>query len=100
MNLFLNAAQAMAQAEQAEGGAVEITAYRIPEGIEIVVEDNGPGISAKVLPRIFEPGVSTRARRSGLGLAIVKTIVERHGGAITAANRPNAQGARFHIHLQ
>jgi signal transduction histidine kinase len=99
MNLFLNTAQAMANAESPEEGRVEINASRTPEAIEIVVADNGPGISAKVLPRIFEAGVSTRGKRSGLGLAIVRTLIERKGGTIAASNRPNALGAQFLIRL-
>ena len=94
MNLFLNAAQAIE-----EEGVVAIAATRTARGVEIVVTDNGPGISPKVLPRVFEPGVSTRAKRSGLGLHIVKTIVEEHGGSVEAANRPNGQGAQFSILL-
>jgi signal transduction histidine kinase len=94
MNLFLNAAQAV------DGdGMVTIEAARTPRGVEIVVSDNGPGISSKVLARVFEPGVSTRAKRSGLGLHIVKTIVEEHGGKVEAANCPSGQGARFSILL-
>ncbi len=94
MNLFLNAAQA------AEGDAVvTIEAARSPRGIEIVVSDNGPGISPKVLARVFEPGVSTRAKRSGLGLHIVKTIVEAHGGSVEAGNCPKGPGAQFSILL-
>ncbi len=99
MNLFLNAAQAMAQAEQPQGGRVQITASRVPDAIEIVVADNGPGISPRVLARIFERGVSTRSIRSGLGLAIVKTIVERNGGSVTASNLPSGHGAQFQIRL-
>lgn len=92
VNLFLNAAQAM------EGdGVVEIAASRTARGIEITVSDNGPGISPKILPRIFEPGFSTRAKRSGLGLHIVKSIVEERGGVVEAANRPNGLGAQFSI---
>lgn len=94
MNLFLNAAQAM------EGeGTVSITAREGEQGIEIIVEDSGPGISPKVLPRIFEPHFSTRAKRSGLGLHIVQTIVVQHGGEIAASNRPSGQGAMFRITL-
>lgn len=93
-NLFLNAGQAM------EGdGTVAITARSTERGIEVLVEDSGPGISPKILPRIFEPHFSTRAKRSGLGLHIVQTIVARHGGEIAASNRPSGQGAIFHITL-
>lgn len=94
MNLFLNAAQAM------EGdGVVDIAASRTARGVEIIVSDDGPGISPKILPRVFEPGFSTRAKRSGLGLHIVKSIVEERGGTVEASNRPNGQGAQFSILL-
>ena len=94
MNLFLNAAQAM------DGdGVISIEAARSSRGVEIVVSDNGPGISPKILARVFEPGVSTRAKRSGLGLHIVKTIVEAHGGSVEAANCPSGKGAQLSILL-
>jgi len=91
-NLFLNAAQAME-----DDGTVEIAASHSEQSIEIRVEDSGPGISPKILPRIFEPHFSTRAKRSGLGLHIVQTIVQQHGGAIVASNRPQGRGAIFLI---
>lgn len=94
MNLFLNAAQAME-----DEGEVTIEAARSVRGVEIVVSDNGPGISPKILARVFEPGVSTRAKRSGLGLHIVKSIVEERGGTVEAANGANGRGARFTILL-
>jgi signal transduction histidine kinase len=97
-NLFLNAAQAIAQASEG-GGAIEIRAARTPSAIEITVSDNGPGISPKVLPNIFEPHFSTRARRSGLGLHIVRTIVRENGGDVTASNCPSGCGALFRITL-
>ncbi len=67
----------------------------------LVVEDEGPGIRAEDLPRVFDrfyraagaPGGGT-----GLGLAIAAWIVERHGGRIAAANR-DAAGARFTVRL-
>lgn len=95
MNLLLNAVQAMAEA----GGTVEIEARRLPAAVEVVVADSGPGISPKILETIFEPRFSTRAKRSGLGLHIVRTIVEAHGGKVTAANRRDGQGAEFRITL-
>ncbi|MBM3812732.1 MAG: HAMP domain-containing histidine kinase [Acidimicrobiia bacterium] len=94
VNLILNAAQAMES-----DGTVEITATRTAASIEITITDDGPGISPKVLPQIFEPRFSTRAKRSGLGLHIVKTIVENNGGSVTAANGHSGRGAVFHIQL-
>jgi signal transduction histidine kinase len=64
--------------------------------VELSVEDNGSGIAADLLPRIFEPFFSTKEahRGTGLGLAIAKEIVERHGGTIRVEPAP-AGGARF-----
>ena len=92
VNLFLNAAQAMGE----EDGTVEIEAAR-SASIEITVRDDGPGISSRILPNIFDPGFSTRAKRSGLGMHIVKTIVDRYGGSITASNCSTTRGAQFQI---
>jgi signal transduction histidine kinase len=88
VNLLLNAAQAGAR-------NVEISAH---DG-EISIRDDGAGISEKVLPRIFEPRVSTRSALHGLGLSIVRSIVERNGGTVSASNRP-AGGAEFLIRME
>ena len=58
-------------------------ATRSGERIEIEIADTGPGMSADVLTRVFEPLYSTRAFGTGLGLPTVKQIVERHGGEVT-----------------
>ncbi len=50
--------------------------------IEVVFEDNGPGIPPDVLPKIFEPMFSTKGFGVGLGLPVVKQIMEQHGGGI------------------
>lgn len=91
-NLLINSGRAVAS-----GGVVEIAVRRSGDRIEIVVADDGPGISAEVLPRIFEPGFSTSPGRSGLGLHIVQSIVAQSGGSVTAANRPGSGGAVFCI---
>lgn len=97
VNLFLNAAQVMHRP-----GRIDIEAQRNAEGLTIVISDNGPGIPAEILPRVFRPNVSTKPSsltRSGLGLHIVATIVKRYSGRITAANRERGTGAIFTIFL-
>jgi nitrogen fixation/metabolism regulation signal transduction histidine kinase len=54
--------------------------------VRLVIQDNGPGFSEKVLQRAFEPYVTTKARGTGLGLAVVKKIVEEHGARIRVRN--------------
>jgi signal transduction histidine kinase len=69
-------------------------------GVEISVEDNGPGVPPEALPHIFEPFFSTKdsGRGTGLGLAIAQDIVERHGGTIRVETEPEA-GSRFRVQL-
>lgn len=64
--------------------------------IEIEVADSGPGIPDENLPRVFDPGYTTRCGSPGLGLTVCRTIVEQHGGRILAENR-KAGGAIFHL---
>ena len=87
VNLFLNSAQAGAK-------NIRIQAH----GDEIVVTDDGPGISPELLPRIFQPRVSTKSIISGLGLYVVQSIVEQNGGSVTAANGSGG-GAVFTMHV-
>jgi signal transduction histidine kinase len=87
VNLFLNSAQA---------GAKNIHVQARQR--EIVISDDGPGISAELLPRIFQPRVSTKSIISGLGLYVVQSIVEQNGGTVTAGNGPSG-GAVFTLHV-
>lgn len=74
-------------------------------GAEITVEDNGPGVRADELTRLFEPfwrGERADMRSdggTGLGLAIAREIVDRLGGTLTAATRPEVEGMRFTVRL-
>ncbi len=69
------------------------------DGVRIEISDEGPGIPADVLPRVFEPFVTSgKEGGTGLGLAIARKIVEDHGGVIEAKNL-GARGARFTITL-
>jgi two-component system, OmpR family, sensor histidine kinase ChvG len=95
------------------GGTVRITARRLKNEVEIVVDDDGPGIPPDALDKIFERFYTDRptqsfGQNSGLGLSISKQIVEAHGGNIHAENRtsvaaagqePRVLGARFVVRL-
>lgn len=89
-----------------EGGRVTVSVRPVDTGVQIVVEDTGPGIPPEHLGRVFDRFYKVDFSRtgtahpsgSGLGLSIVRAIVERHGGTITAGNVPNG-GARFAIFL-
>ena len=102
-----------AQSFSEAGGKVRIVCRRVRSEIEIVVDDDGPGIREDALERIFERFYTDRphqgfGQNSGLGLSISKQIIEAHGGRIWAENRagpPNADGeatvagARFVVRL-
>jgi two-component system phosphate regulon sensor histidine kinase PhoR len=70
------------------------------QGVECWVSDNGAGIPAELLERIFEKGETDPERTggTGLGLAIVKTFTEAHGGKVTVQSEPGA-GATFRLQL-
>jgi len=90
----------------ADGGRIEIAMRRRGGRIEIVVSDNGPGIRAEKIERIFErfytdrPDEESFGQNSGLGLSISRQIVEAHDGSILAENRkPPETGAIFTVRL-
>ena len=88
------------------GGKVSIGLARNRNIIIMVIEDNGPGIQAENLDRVFERFYTDRAetdgfgQNSGLGLSISRQIIEAHGGKIRAENRHDGNtGARFIVML-
>lgn len=83
-NLIRNALDAAAGAPC----RIEFSARRASGHLEVCVSDDGPGIPAEILPKVFESLATTKADGMGIGLSISRTIVESHGGRITAANGP------------
>src|SRR4029079_10686992 len=95
------------------GGRVTVSARRVGPEMQILIEDEGPGIPPENLERIFERFYTDRpqenfGQNSGLGLNISRQIVVAHGGRLWAENRPYAGsraaerasgGARVHIRL-
>lgn len=89
VNLVRNGIEAMSRMPEA-GRVLEITSLRRERWVEISVADRGHGISRKDLPQIFNPFFTTKQNGLGLGLAICRSIIESHGGMLTAAR--NVQG--------
>ena len=96
------------------GGSVRLTCRKLKSEVEILVDDDGPGVRPEALEKIFERFYTDRpedqgfGQNSGLGLSISKQIVEAHGGRVWVENRvapaaggeePKVLGARFHVRL-
>ena len=89
-NLIGNAVEALGGTP----GEITVSAERSGGRVVVSVEDSGPGVPARILPRLFDPYFSAKSGGTGLGLAIAKKIVEEHGGTIAAENR---RGGGFRV---
>ena len=98
INLFVNAAQAATSCGRRI--VLRIDTKCTEERVVMTVRDDGPGIAAGHLVRIFEPYFTTKSASNGtgLGLSISRTIIEEHGGTMTLASEPG-NGATFVIEL-
>jgi PAS domain S-box-containing protein len=85
-NLLHNAAQA--EREAGRGGPVDLRIDLQTGGIELVIEDRGPGLPAEIRERLFHPFATGRRGGVGLGLALAHRIVVLHGGRIRLDDRP------------
>lgn len=97
INLVQNAADAT---DGLPEQSLTIQGRQEPGEIVVVFRDNGPGISAEALDKIFDPFYTTKpvGKGTGLGLSISYGIVERHGGQLAAGNAPGG-GAEFVLRL-
>jgi len=80
-------------------GHVLVRARRLDGGIEVAVQDDGPGIPPELVSRVFDPHFSTRSAGTGLGLAIVRRLVESWGGEVSAESR-EGEGAVVRIRMR
>jgi nitrogen fixation/metabolism regulation signal transduction histidine kinase len=96
-NLIKNAIQSLNERKE---GKVKITIEKdkLENEVRIEISDNGKGIPAEQLDKIFIPHFTTKSTGSGIGLSVVKQIVENHGGKITFESIEN-QGTTFTIVL-
>ncbi len=98
-NLLINALEALDG-----GGTIRVGARLVPEdhdgsaAVELVIEDDGPGVPGDITSRIFNPFFTTKPQGSGLGLPIVRKIVDAHDGRIDVATSAG-RGTTFTVTL-
>lgn len=95
LNLMRNAVEAMAGSPRR---ALCVTTARVGEMVEIRVADTGPGLPELVRERLFRPFVTTKPDGLGVGLSVCQSIVEAHGGEISAMDAPGG-GTIFRLTL-
>ncbi len=95
LNLFFNAIEAMES-----GGELRVKTEFLEKShaVLISVADNGSGVAAENLPRLFDAFFTTKQQGTGLGLPITKRIIEEHKGDITVESEPD-KGTTFHVRL-
>jgi C4-dicarboxylate-specific signal transduction histidine kinase len=97
LNLIVNAMDAMSSMPSAER-RITISTARDGNSADLSVSDVGPGIPVEMLKDVFEPFFTTKPQGMGMGLSIARTIVEAHGGQLSAENRAG-RGAVFRMRL-
>lgn len=95
-NLIENAEHAVFELQ--ERGKIRIETKVRGENIEVIVTDNGPGITQENISKIFDPLFTTKEKRIGMGLSISHKIVESHGGRIEVKTEWG-KGASFIVTL-
>ncbi len=98
LNIILNAEQVMTEAHS--GGKLTIKTQRIKDYVRISFTDDGPGIPAEHLGKLFDPFFTTRGEEggTGLGLSVCHSIVAGHSGRLYAKSKPG-KGATFFVEL-
>ncbi|MFO0437581.1 MAG: sensor histidine kinase [Phenylobacterium sp.] len=97
LNLMRNSVEAMSETTVRN---LTVEANPLDGGwAEVLIWDTGPGLAPEIQERLFQPFVTTKADGKGVGLSICRTIIEAHGGELTARNRPEG-GAVFRFTLR
>jgi len=98
LNLILNAVEAMSGVREGSRELLISTDRDVSGGVVVAVTDSGPGLNSESFTRLFEPFYTTKPRGMGMGLSICRTIVESHGGRISAS-RSAGTGATLQFAL-
>jgi two-component system, LuxR family, sensor kinase FixL len=94
LNLVVNGLESMSASAPGLRHLTIRTSQPDTDRVEVMVQDTGPGISAEILDRIYEPFFSTKPDGLGMGLSICRSIAEAHGGRLEASNNRGG-GATF-----
>jgi len=96
INLMRNAVEAMQGSERHQ---LTVTSFQpVPEMVEVIVADTGPGVNEDIRRSLFQPFTTTKEKGLGMGLAICRGIIESHGGRLWTEHNPGG-GAQFRFRL-
>jgi signal transduction histidine kinase len=101
LNVFVNAAQAIASQKRPSKGLISIETARSADSVVVRIADDGPGIPAEIISRVFDPFFTTKepGKGTGLGLSIsYDIIVNKHKGKLSVRSDPG-KGSVFRIEL-
>jgi C4-dicarboxylate-specific signal transduction histidine kinase len=101
LNLIVNAVEAMSGLDERRRELTIVSAADGPDAVSIEVRDTGTGLDPERATHLFEPFYTTKAEGIGIGLSISRSIVEAHGGHLSAtANVPHGAVFRFSVPLE
>lgn len=95
LNLLRNAQESI---QNPHTGVIQVTASAVPGGFSVSVRDNGCGMTASQMEKIFCPFVTYKPGGTGLGLAVTRQIIEAHHGTLTVTSTPG-KGSCFTVFL-
>src|SRR5882757_5728600 len=101
LNLIVNAIDAMSEIDERRRELTIVSAADGPQAVAIEVRDSGMGLDPEHAANLFEPFYTTKAEGLGIGLSVSRSIVEAHGGRLSAgANVPHGAVFRFTVPLE